>query len=244
MLDNSKVFNHKLIPILTQEECKNLIRWHKSHKHLTGVGSGEDYLGIRKLHINNEQIRLLFQKVETHCTAEIYKATGRVFFPEMSVMTEWPIGGFQDPHLDTYSYQEKDDVDYNEEEREKSPRREWTCIVYLNDDYTGGETYFPPTDYYPFGYQVEKNVGDGLLFQGIYHGHGVFKVRRNPRHTLAIWFSDNIDYAMTQRPVTELDHNENTIRNHLQYRIDDTLYSADGYLSGSDWVNWKRQAKS
>ena len=62
-------------------------------------------------------------------------------------MTEWPIGGFQDPHLDTYSYQERDDVDYNEEEREKSPKREWTCIVYLNDDYTGGETYFPPTDY-------------------------------------------------------------------------------------------------
>ena len=159
-------------------------------------------------------------------------------------MTEWPIGGFQNPHLDTYSYQEKDDDDYNEEEREKSPRREWTCIVYLNDDYTGGETYFPPTDYYPFGYQVEKNVGDGLLFQGIYHGHGVFKVRRNPRHTLAIWFSDNIDYAMTQRPVTELDHNENTIRNHLQYRIDDTLYGADGYLSGSAWIDWKRQAKS
>ena len=49
---------------------------------------------------------------------------------------------------------------------------------------------------------------------------------------------------MTQRPVTELDHNENTIRNHLQYNIDDTLYNADGYLSGSDWVDWKRQAKS
>ena len=86
-------------------------------------------------------------------------------------MTEWHKGGFQDPHLDTYSHQEREDEDYNEEEREKSPRREWTVIVYLNDDYTGGETYFPPSDYYPFGYQVEKSVGDGLLFQGIYHGH-------------------------------------------------------------------------
>ena len=112
LLDNSKVYNHKVIPILTKEESKNLIRWHKSHKHLTSVGSGEDYFGIRKIHINNEYIRLLFQKVETHCTAEIYKATGKVFYPEMSTMTEWPIGGFQDPHLDTYSHQEREDEDY------------------------------------------------------------------------------------------------------------------------------------
>ena len=80
----------------------------------------------------------------------------------------------------------------------KSPRREWTCILYLNDDYTGGETYFPPSDYYPFGTQIEKEVGDGLLFQGIYHGHGVFKVRKAPRHTLAIWFSEDMNHAMSQ----------------------------------------------
>ena len=73
------------------------------------------------MNIFNETIRLLFQKVETHCTAEIYKATGKVFYPEMSTMTEWPIGGIQEPHLDTYSNQEMDDEDFNEEEREKIP---------------------------------------------------------------------------------------------------------------------------
>ena len=121
LLDNSKVFNHKVIPILTKEECKTIIRWHQSHKHLISVGSGKDYLGVRKMNIFNETIRLLFQKVETHCTAEIYKATGKVFYPEMSTMTEWPIGGIQEPHLDTYSNQEMDDEDFNEEEREKIP---------------------------------------------------------------------------------------------------------------------------
>jgi len=195
------------------------------------------------MHITNESVRLLFQKVETHCTAEIYKATGKVFYPEMSTITEWPIGGFQDPHLDTYSNQEQDDHDFDEEERLKSPRREWTVIVYLNDNYTGGETYFPPTDYYPFGHQVEKTTGDGLLFQGIYHGHGVFKVRRAPRHTLAIWFSEDMNNAMPQRPITELNHNENTIRSALQYRMDDTLVIGRK-TEGPEWVEWKRQAKS
>ena len=195
------------------------------------------------MNIFNEHIRLLFQKVETHCTAEIYKATGKVFYPEMSTMTEWPIHGIQEPHLDTYSNQEMMDENFNEEEREKSPRREWTCILYLNDDYTGGETYFPPSDYYPFGTQIEKEVGDGLLFQGIYHGHGVFKVRRAPRHTLAIWFSEDMNHAMSQTPIADLSHNENSVRQTLQYRVDDLLF-LDNRLEGPDWVNWKRQAKS
>ena len=243
LLDNSKVYNHKVIPILTKEESKNLIRWHKSHKHLTSVGSGEDYFGSRKIHINNEYIRLLFQKVETHCTAAIYKATGKVFYPEMSTMTEWPIGGFQDPHLDTYSHQEREDEGYNEEEREKSPRREWTVIVYLNDDYTGGETYFPPSDYYPFGYQVEKNVGDGLLFQGIYHPHGVFKVRRNNRYTISIWFTEDLDKAMTQRPVKDIGHNENTIKTSLNYRPDDLLFTKDVTQNQKEWIEYKKSCK-
>ena len=195
------------------------------------------------MHISNEYIRLLFQKVETHCTAEIYKATGKVFYPEMSTMTEWPIGGIQEPHLDTYSKQEHEDPDIDEEERKKSPRPEWTVIVYLNNNYTGGETYFPPSDYYPFGTQIEKEIGDGLLFQGIHHPHGVFKVRRAPRHTLAIWFSEDMDNAMTQRPIQNVDHNENSIRKELQYRVDDVLFT-EKRLEGPDWVNWKQQAKS
>ena len=195
------------------------------------------------MHISNEYIRLLFQKVETHCTAEIYKATGKVFYPEMSTMTEWPIGGIQEPQLDTYSNQEHEDPDFDEEERKKSPRREWTVIVYLNNNYTGGETYFPPSDYYPFGTQIEKEIGDGLLFQGIHHPHGVFKVRRAPRHTLAIWFSEDMDNAMTQRPIQNVDHNENSIRKELQYLVDDVLFT-EKRLEGPDWVNWKQQAKS
>ena len=95
-----------MIPILTKEESKHLIRWHNSHKHLESVGSNIDYAGVRKLHIKNEYIRQLFQKVENHCISEIYKATGKVFYPEMAALNRWHKGGHQDPHLDTYSNQE------------------------------------------------------------------------------------------------------------------------------------------
>ena len=233
-----------MIPILTEEESKHLIRWHNSHRHLDTVGSAVDYQGTRKLHIKNEGIRLLFQKVETHCTAEIYKATGKVFYPEMSSLCKWHRGGYQNPHLDTYSNQEMGEVDEEavDSGREK-PSREWTCIVYLNDDFSGGETYFPPSEYYPFGHQVEPTIGSGLLFQGIYHGHGVFKIGRGPRHTIALWFTEDMHKAMTSRPVSDLGHNENTIRNSLNFNKDDLLFTPTIH-NDSEWFEYKRNAKN
>ena len=231
-----------MIPILTKEESQFLIRWHKTHRHLESVGSWDDYEGIRKMHINNEYIRLLFQKVENHCIGEIYKATGKVYYPEMAALNSWHQGGVQNPHLDTYSNQEVNSGERTMEDDEK-PSREWTVIVYLNDDYSGGETYFPPTDYYPFGHQVEKNVGDGLLFQGIYHPHGVFKVRRNNRYTISIWFTEDLDKAMTQRPVKDIGHNENTIKTSLNYRPDDLLFTKDITQNQKEWIEYKKFSK-
>ena len=103
------------------------------------------------------------------------------------------------------------------------PSREWTCIVYLNEDFSGGETYFPPSDYYPFGHQTEQEVGSGLLFQGIHHAHGVFKVRRGQRHTIAIWFTEDQQKCDPTTYSTNLDLNENTIKEHLQYDLRDQL---------------------
>lgn len=237
-----------MIPILTKEECQSLIRWHNSHRHLETVGSDTDYQGIRKLHINNEYVRSLFQKVENTCIGEIYKATGKPFYTEMSTICRWWNGGYQDPHLDTYSNQEQD-IDPNIEQRvesgEEQPSREWTCILYLNDQYTGGETYFPPSDYYPFGHQIEKEVGDGLIFQGIYHAHGVFKVRRTERHTIALWFTEDLGKAMTQRPVSDLGFNENTIKPELQYTLDDIIFEGkDPTRDPRSWAEWKKISKN
>ena len=237
-----------MVPILTKEECQSLKRWHNSHRHLETVGSDTDYQGIRKLHINNEYVRSLFQKVENTCLGEIYKATGKPFYTEMSTMCSWWNGGYQDPHLDTYSNAELN-TDSNIEQRvesgEEKPSREWTCILYLNDQYTGGETYFPPSDYYPMGHQVEKEVGDGLIFQGIYHAHGVFKVRRTERHTIALWFTEDLGKAMTQRPVSDLNFNENTIKPELQYDLDDVLFHEKPlYRDPRSWAQWKKISKN
>ena len=115
-----------------------IIQFHKSHRHLTGVGDGSDYTGIRLMHIHTPWVRNEVGKVIVNLTGEIRKISDQIVYPEMIAINEWPIGGVQRPHLDTYSNQQ-----FQHETFEDKPAREWTCILYLNDNFNGGRTYIP-----------------------------------------------------------------------------------------------------
>jgi hypothetical protein len=85
---------------------------------------------------------------------------------EVHQLVMWPQGMEQAVHIDK--------------------RREATthaAIVYLNDDFSGGETYFPDI-------KDEVRPQRGLLagFPGRALAHGVRKVEHGTRHTLALWF--------------------------------------------------------
>ncbi len=181
-----------------------LVQWFKENKDtLQSVGDGSDYFGINMIHIQDHFIRLLLRSIQFDAVAEIYKRTGSKQYPEMAIMTEWPIGGVQEPHLDTYS-----NVELGNDIKEENPSREWTLILYLNNNFRGGETYFPDQDNY-----IHKPVArEGLLFQGLYHQHGVYPVRRNSRHTISMWFTTDINRAMPINPVKDLSLNEDNIR--------------------------------
>jgi len=197
--------------LLSEERRKGLIQWYQQHRHLESVGSEKDYVGIRYIHIENRAIREDIARIYYNLVGEIRKISDQVVWPEMISLTRWHIGGLQEPHLDTYSNDE-----FKEEQVSENPSREWTCILYLNDDYTGGETYFPPCEQYPFGHQIEPKAGSGLLFQGIYIPHGVFKIRRNNRFTIAFWFSTDLQRMMYDSVVKDLNHNEISVKSGLQ----------------------------
>ena len=186
---------------MTPEVCQEMIQWHKSHRHLTGVGDGSDYTGIRFMHIHTNWVRKAVAEVIVNLTGEIRKISDQVVYPEMIALNEWPIGGIQNPHLDTYSNQQ-----FTHNTHEDKPAREWTCILYLNDNYHGGRTYIPNGEVY------EPETGSGLLFQGIYIPHGVQKVRRHPRHTISFWFTTDVDRCMPIFPVQDLELDEDSWR--------------------------------
>jgi hypothetical protein len=85
---------------------------------------------------------------------------------EVHQLVMWPEGMEQPVHIDK--------------------RREATthaAIVYLNDDFSGGQTYFPH-----IGDEIKPQRGLLAGFPGRALPHGVRKIERGTRHTLALWF--------------------------------------------------------
>ena len=57
-----------------------------------------------------------------------------------------------------------------------------SSIIYLNNDYKGGHTYFEDgTNFAPL-------TGRIIFFDGNYYRHGVSPVEKKDRYTLAAWF--------------------------------------------------------
>ncbi len=203
--------------LVTTEEAQSLIQFHKEHLHLVRIGSKEEYQGIRFCHIKTQWVRDLLMRVVYDLIGQIRLISGQMVVPEMIGINNWSIGGEQHPHLDIYSNQEMDLNTHH-----GTPAREWTCILYLNDDLKGGETYIPggkimchdnvQREYEDQVYPPVAN--SGLLFQGIYIPHGVSKVRRNSRYTVSLWFSSNMKKQMPTHPI-HLDSNEDLFRIHL-----------------------------
>ena len=57
------------------------------------------------------------------------------------------------------------------------------CIIYLNDNFSGGETYFED------GTKFSPVKGRALFFDGNYYKHGVKSVDHGDRYVVAGWFN-------------------------------------------------------
>ena len=200
--------------LLTDEESQFIVNWFDTHKHLVTVGGETQYDGIRYMHIHNPQIRNIVDRIVYNLIGSIRRVDSVPVYPEMISINRWHIGGYQNPHLDTYSSQEEHLI----EEEIFSPEllslksRLWTTIIPINDEYRGGRTYIPECEDFPRGYIHEPVKNTGLVFQGIYHSHGVEKVRRAPRYTIAMWFTQDPFKMQLGIPTKDMNLNEDTQR--------------------------------
>ena len=62
-----------------------------------------------------------------------------------------------------------------------------SCLCYLNDDYEGGEIYFPDNDI-----QIKPSKGSLLIFDSIIK-HGVNKVKSGTRWYTGAWWNFSED---------------------------------------------------
>jgi 2OG-Fe(II) oxygenase superfamily len=102
------------------------------------------------------------------------KSFGVECYCDQMGLVRWPSGSFQMPHIDNVP----------------NMSRFAGCVIYLNDDYDGGVTY------YPF-YDRQINPLVGRIFahdSGESHSHGVTKISTKTRYTISsTWSTDPKD---------------------------------------------------
>lgn len=88
----------------------------------------------------------------------------------------------------------------------------FSTVVYLNDDYEGGEIYFPNQDV-----EIKPSAGDMVIFPGGGHEymHGVKPVISGRRYTIAMWHTMYLDYSPFDNPTQVSEYYRKT---HLLYK--------------------------
>lgn len=96
-------------------------------------------------------------------------------YPDTATLVRWFPGMEQQPHAD----------DMIEANVEGFAHRKFGAIIYLNDDYSGGHTYYPK-----YEYDIKPQVGKLAIHPGdSEHLHGVTKIEDGMRYTIASFWT-------------------------------------------------------
>tara|TARA_B100000424_G_scaffold9860_1_gene7406 strand:+ start:138 stop:797 length:660 start_codon:yes stop_codon:yes gene_type:complete len=104
-------------------------------------------------------------------------------YPDHTDIVTWKSGMELKPHVDNMHI-------YNPDLKHNTPHRDYSSIIYLNDNYEGGNTIFPNQNY-----KTTPKAGKLIVFpSGSSHPHGVTEVTSGVRYTLAMWFTKDLNH--------------------------------------------------
>ncbi len=103
-----------------------------------------------------------------------------------------PSGSWQAPHIDNVPHLD----------------RIAGCVVFLNDDFEGGEPFYP--------YYGEKTTPKkGMIYahsSGISHLHGVTQIKGSTRYTISSTWTSNPNQSSYSKDLQQIEHYLNTIK--------------------------------
>jgi len=115
---------------LLSEECEKYIDLINTNKNIIPFTDSGKFNNNKW--IDSKQAELFYKKLQT------YKLTDNIIRPNNIIMTgKYGVGDTFSLHTDTGLY-------YNSETKEKT---QWTLLIYLNDNFKGGETIFYDNDW-------------------------------------------------------------------------------------------------
>ena len=142
---------------LTKKECKELIKLYKTSP------TREKFNTTYPMFLEIGQI----PKLEKKLNDTGIQINNSVIDWFQIVMWPFPNTG-KELHMDT-----------------ASDKTTLSSIIYLNDDYTGGHTFFKD------GTSFAPVTGRAIFFDGNYYQHGVSSSDKNNRYTVATWMKEN-----------------------------------------------------
>ena len=163
--ENIKVINN----FVSEEECKNIIKFitlFKTPKEQTIQWDNEfkpvtvrrDYNDEKSAHKYKEEVQNIME--DFYGVKLIFKSTN---------ISRWDEGNKLDLHVDDLG---------------PTSGNHMASLIYLNDDYEGGEIYFPTHNF-----SLKPKTGDLIMFPGnMHYAHGVKAITSGSRYTIPMWF--------------------------------------------------------
>lgn len=175
---------------LSKEEVESILTFAKSIDQWENAGGNGfwDNRSLNAINIYNNYDKVLGkslynirEKIKNTIINE-YKLDVEVY-PDLFQIVRWFPGQEQSPHADDMTNIDDDGLDWFK-------HRHFGSIIYLNDDYIGGHTYYPDHKLYisPKSGMLAIHPGDPE------HLHGVTKIEDEIRYTIASFWTLDKEY--------------------------------------------------
>lgn len=175
---------------LTLEEHAALLNFAERNDAAFGTLDAGDYWQGRTLapsDIKDYHVRGIFRQIHDRAIAKLSTVLNEQLGPQPPLYSDlinyarWPPGYELQPHADSENPNGAP---------HPYPWRDFATVIYLNDDYEGGEIHFPN-----LGLELKPQPRMLVIFPGtMFFLHGVRRVTRGMRHTIASFITFDAKY--------------------------------------------------
>lgn len=172
-IENTKIF--EIENFLSPFECTKIVNWFKDQPKTKF--DDNPYWSNRTINysrINDTEIKKLIESNRIDRTLMIRMLFDTDYYPDYTDLVYWNDGLNMDSHCDNLNH---------------FYYRKVSTVLYLNDSYKGGETFFTNQNV-----QIVPKIGKLVAYpsSGDY-SHGVNRVEGD-RYTFPMWFTDSIQH--------------------------------------------------
>ena len=151
---------------LEKDLCSYLINWFedswdKLPIEYKKIHRKTECIMMNKLIANPDNIPNIFKKIYSDINYHGRKFSDKSYVNHIDFV-KWPAGEKQNTHKDLPIYSS-------------------TSIIYLNDNFTGGETRVGDMN-------IKPKTGKIVSFTGQEYDHEVYEITKGTRYTLAVWY--------------------------------------------------------